>query len=48
MKHVLFNQKLTPFELPPAKRARFPTVVAAKPERACDKEAVVHLLEEEL
>ncbi len=33
---------------PPAKRARYPTDVAAKLERACDKEAFVHVLEEEL
>ncbi len=47
MKHA-FNQKLTPEIWPPAKKARFPTDVATKPARACDKEAVVHVLEEEL
>ncbi len=47
MRDVLINQKLTPL-LPPAKRARFPTDVAVKVARACDKEAVVHVLEEEL
>jgi len=35
-------------EEPPAKRARFPTVVAANPERACERDAVVHVLDDAL
>jgi hypothetical protein len=46
MKRVL-NQKFTAPLEPPAKKARFPTVVAAKSARACDKEAVIHVFEEE-
>jgi hypothetical protein len=49
MKHVLNIQKLTPLELAPsAKRAMFPTDVAAKIPRPCNKEAFVHVLDEEL
>jgi hypothetical protein len=48
MKHVPNNQELTVPSKPPAKRARFPTDVATKFLRACDKEAVVHVLDEEL
>jgi hypothetical protein len=41
-------KKLTVPSKPPAKRARFPTDVATNSLRACDKEAVVHVLDEEL
>jgi len=33
---------------PPAKMARLPTEVAAKKERACEREAVVHMLDDAL
>ena len=39
------QKKLTP-KFPPAKIVRFPIDVAAISQRACDREAVVHVLEE--